>query len=112
MNYSIHIVIAHYNEDLGWTTNLKYPFTVISKNGLPEDVPPNKGSESSSFLQYIIQNYDNLSNYTVFIHAHRTSWHIVENIDEKINNMIFDKDYYNINDKVNKQKIYNKKKTL
>ena len=33
----------------------------------------------------------------MFVHAHRSDWHHRENIDEKINRMVFDKDYYNFN---------------
>jgi hypothetical protein len=48
-------------------------------------------------LEYIIENYDNLSDYTVFIHGHRTSYHNHGFIDDQINDMIFENDYKNIN---------------
>ena len=95
----IHVVIAHYNEDLTWTKALKYNYTVISKQGYPSETPPNKGNEASSYLQYIIENYDNLSEYTVFVHGHRNDWHHKMNIDEKINHLVPKHGYYNINDK-------------
>jgi hypothetical protein len=81
-----------------WTKNLKYNYTTISKNGIKYETIPNKGNEASSYLQYIIENYNNLANYTFFIHGHRNSWHHKENIDEKINNIIINHDYYNLND--------------
>jgi hypothetical protein len=31
----------------------------------------NKGKESSAYLQYILDNYDKLPEYMVFLHAHR-----------------------------------------
>lgn len=93
-----HVVITHYNEDLSWITNLKYPFTVLSKNGIPKDTPPNKGNEASGYLQYIIDNYDRLSDYTFFVHGHRTSWHHKGLTDEKINTIECSLPYYNIND--------------
>jgi hypothetical protein len=80
---AIHVVIAHYNEDLSWTKFLKYSYTVISKRGYSPETPPNKGNEASSYLQYIIENYDNLSEYTIFVHGHRNDWHHKMNIDEK-----------------------------
>jgi hypothetical protein len=98
LEYNIKILIAHYNEDLIWTKNLKYNYTIISKNGIKYETIPNKGNEASSYLQYIIENYNNLANYTFFIHGHRNSWHHKENIDEKINNIIIKHDYYNLND--------------
>jgi Protein of unknown function (DUF3431) len=103
-----HVIIAHYNEDLTWVNNLNYPYTVISKNGLPQDTLTNKGFEASSYLKYIIDNYDNLAEFNIFVHGHRNAWHMIENIDEKINRLEFIKDYCNINDKVNKQIVYNK----
>lgn len=93
----VFIVLAHYNESLYWVNNLKYKYTVISKAGIPSEQPPNRGNEASSYLEYIINNYDNLDDITVFIHAHRNHWHHLGNIDEKINNLVFNKSYYNIN---------------
>lgn len=94
----MHVVIAHYNEDLSWVTNLKYPFTVISRNGILKDTVPNKGNEASIFLEYIIKNYDNLSEYTFFVHGHRNSWHHAEPMDEKINRIECNLPYFNLND--------------
>lgn len=93
-----HVVIAHYNEDLSWVTKLQYPFTVISKNGLPKDTAPNKGNEASSFLEYIVKNYETLNDYTFFVHGHRSSWHHAEPMDEKINRLTCDLPYFNVND--------------
>jgi len=92
------VVIAHYKENLDWVKYLKYEYVIISKEKYDSEQIPNKGNEASSYLEYIIKNYDNLDEYCIFIHGHRTSWHHQQNIDEKINNLIFDKQYYNIND--------------
>ena len=94
----IHIVLAHYNEDISWTKNILIPYTVISRQGLPKETPPNKGNEASSYLEYIIKNYNNLHDYTIFLHAHRSAWHHTGNIDNTINNLIFEHGYMNIND--------------
>ncbi len=93
-----HVVIARYNEDLTWVTNLNYPFTVISKNSIPKDIAPNKGNEASTYLEYIIKNYDNLSDYTFFVHGHRSSWHHKGPADEKINTIECTMPFFNIND--------------
>jgi len=95
---NIEVVVAHYNENLDWTNNLKYKFNIISKSGIPRETPPNKGNEASSYLQYIIERYNTLSDYTIFVHGHRNDWHHKQNIDEKINTLTFDKKYYNINE--------------
>ncbi|KAJ5626522.1 hypothetical protein N7528_003949 [Penicillium herquei] len=39
-------------------------------------VQQNKGKESNIYLQYIIDHYDKLPDYMVFLHAHRTSAHV------------------------------------
>ncbi len=95
---SVHVCIAHYNEDLNWVKNLRYPSTIVSRNGIPAETPPNKGNEVSSFLEYIINNYDNLADYTFFVHGHRNSWHNAENVDEFINRCTLRHNYYNFND--------------
>lgn len=91
-------MIAHYNEDLSWVAALRYPFTIVSRNGIPKDTAPNKGNEASVFLEYIIKNYDTLDDYTVFVHGHRASWHHAENMDEKINRITPTLPYLGLND--------------
>ncbi len=93
-----HVVIAHYNEDTKWISKLKYNHTLISRYNLPKETPPNKGNEASSYLEYIIKNYHQLKEYTIFVHGHETAYHHPTPIHKKINNMIFDKLYYNINE--------------
>ena len=88
----ISVCVAHYDEPIKWVDNIKYNVKVISNK------EPNKDNEASSYLQYIIENYDNLSEYTYFIRGHRTSYYHEENLDEKINRLIPDKPYYNINE--------------
>lgn len=39
-------------------------------------VQANKGKESNAYLQYIMDHYDNLPDYMVFLHAHRISSHV------------------------------------
>jgi hypothetical protein len=94
----MHVVIAHYNEDLSWVTNLKYPFTIVSRNGVPKDTAPNKGNEASVFLDYIVKNYDTLDDYTAFVHGHRSSWHHAEPMDEKLNRIECTGMYHGLND--------------
>ena len=104
-NPSAHIVLAHCHEDVSYVNNFKYKYTIISRRGIPRGRPPNIGNEGSVYLEYIIQNYNNLSDYTFFIHAHRNHWHHKSNIDDKINNIEFKYGYYNINE-VQKDNLY------
>ena len=105
MSNSVHIVLAHYNEDLSYVNNFRYKYTIISRYGIPRYQSPNIGNEGSVYLQYIINNYYNLCDYTFFIHAHRTHWHHKSNIDDKINSIEFKHRYYNINE-VQKESLY------
>ena len=91
-----HVIIAHYNENLDWTKNLIYPHTLISRNNIQKEVAPNKGNEASSYLEYIINNYEKLPDICIFVHGHRNDWHHKQNIDEKINCLDFCHNYYNI----------------
>jgi len=101
LNYkpsSVHVLIAHYNEDLSWSTNLKYPYTIISRKNIKSETIPNKGNEASMYLEYIIKNYNSLSDVTFFVHGHRNDWHHYSYVDQKINLQKFQYKYYNIND--------------
>ena len=95
---TVKVIIAHYNENLCWVTNLKYPFIIISKNGIQKETPPNRGNEAATYLEYIIKNYNDLSDISIFIHAHQYSWHNHIAADITINKLTFEYDYYNIND--------------
>jgi hypothetical protein len=93
------LVVAHYTEDLDWLKNISnMNIKVISRKGVPPRTPPNKGNEASAYLEYIIQNYDTLSDYTVFVHGHRSDWHHLEPMDKKLNRILFDRPYRNINE--------------
>lgn len=78
------IVIAHYNENISWLskidrTNLRYIFVYTKSNidKLPDNLKqntkiiheylPNFGRESSSYLKYCIDHYNNLSDFTLFL---------------------------------------------
>ena len=95
-----NVVVAHYNENLDWTKNIKYNCSVFSREGLNRETNPNKGNEASIYLEYIIEHYNSLADYTIFVHGHRTDWHHKENIDEKINLLKFEREYFNINDQI------------
>ena len=66
------LVIARYNEDLSWTTTINDPdvYCTIYNKGKPIDLPciplPNIGRESHTYLQHIINNYNNLADITIF----------------------------------------------
>jgi hypothetical protein len=75
------IVANHYQENLDWLKKSKWPVVVINKEGAdPTDLPvqytiPNKGFETSGYLKYIVENYDNLPDHIAFLHGHEEAWH-------------------------------------
>ena len=78
---SLTIVTSHWKEDLTWLTKSKFPVVLIDKEGadpspfVPQHVIPNLGLESTAYLKYIIENYDNLPEAVAFIHGHETAPH-------------------------------------
>ena len=75
------IVTSHFKEDLTWLKKAKWPVVVIDHHGSsPPAIPattviPNLGREASSYLKYIVDNYDNLPSHVAFIHGHEEAYH-------------------------------------
>jgi hypothetical protein len=64
------IVMAHYNEDIEWSNKYSEIRKIYSKSPNPLDVEhvklKNVGRESHTYFHHIIENYDNLADYTFF----------------------------------------------
>jgi hypothetical protein len=83
--YTRTLVVARLaNETVDWLTddadftraadlNLAI-YTVDDPDASPR-VPANKGHEVMPYLTHIIDNYDKLTDITIFMHAHRWTWH-------------------------------------
>ena len=111
MTYSLCITGTH-NYDirsLEFLRYIPYPKIIYTKNPiLPGysgliDVDIDYGAEHPGYLKYIIDNYSNLPDITLFCHCHETSWHqnkplgtIIKNIENELNNI----EYYNITDNI------------
>jgi hypothetical protein len=105
----INCVISRYNKNVDWI----YDFNSNNINNIfiydketPENlhnIPANKGNEATVYLKYIIDNYENLSDFTFFVHDEEYSWHhsgsIIDKYNEAVNEIIGGKLYYNINDR-------------
>jgi len=68
------IVLAKYKENIEWTDIIKNKIIYSKIKGEPNYVEEPYG-ESSSYLKYIIDNYDKLNEWTLFAHAHEKHWH-------------------------------------
>lgn len=82
-------------EEILWVQNLKFrepyiPSAVYVVDGPIEPfvIPKNKGHEAMVYLTYIIDHYYNLSDVTIFMHAHLVAWHNNELLDESSSNMV------------------------
>lgn len=74
----ILLVVAHWDQDLRWLTSQKYfPFVVGRK--CSDDpicgVPINKGAEGSTYLRFILNNWNDLPKRICCLDDHRRSWH-------------------------------------
>lgn len=111
---NLNIVVSHYNEDINWANELDYPVFIYSKTIKSEKniklQKNNIGNEATSYLEYIVDNYDNLSDWIYFCHGHNESYHqsypndfLIKNIDlNKIEDGYLNtNNYYN---KINKYK--------
>lgn len=78
MEPKIDLVVARYNEFLGWINNIDDHFNVIIYNKgktltacnfkRPVEIinVPNVGRESETYLRHIIKSYNGLADYTIF----------------------------------------------
>lgn len=112
-NNITNIVVSRYKKKVNFafkiTKNSKiFVYDKENKNN-PLNIPVNKGNEASVYLKYIIDYYDNLSNFTFFIHDEEYSWHHSGSIINKYKEAVNSKNpYYNINDKC----LWNKRNTI
>ncbi len=75
-NRNVFVVLSKYDEDTSWVSKLPYPFAIYSKSPIDKNyINLGTDSEASTYLHYIIENYDDLHEWTLFIHAHETHWH-------------------------------------
>ena len=101
-----NIVVSRYNK------NVDFVYKINNGNNInvliydkenpnnPLNIPVNKGNEASVYLKYIIDYYDELSEFTFFIHDDEYAWHHTGSIIDKYNEAVMsNKMYYNINDR-------------
>lgn len=82
-NASKHLIVASYTaQNVSWVS--KIPSDWAIKRYLMDDpsppppglsVPLNRGREAMAYLTYIIDHYDKLPDYMIFVHGHERSWH-------------------------------------
>lgn len=87
------VVVSTYKTPVPWVDRLKekgFEVRVYTKEtpSSPYDIPKNIGNEGSVYLKYIIDNYNCLPEYSIFLHDHEVSYHqegsILDAIDARI----------------------------
>lgn len=89
----VQIVVARYNENLDWLSPMSHICKVYNKgdDSIANSINlPNVGRESHTYLHHIIENYDSLSEITLFIQGRITDHHTYRNDIEFINQLISD----------------------
>lgn len=75
------IVVSRFQEDTAWTRKLtdKGFRVLIYDHGTnpnnPYNLPGNIGHEAGAYIKYMMDYYDHLTPYTVFVHADERAWH-------------------------------------
>ncbi|KAE8155135.1 hypothetical protein BDV25DRAFT_135180 [Aspergillus avenaceus] len=89
------VVAQTQDEDTLWVNNLaqddpnlKSAVYVVDNSSAPLTVPVNKGHEVMVYLTYIIDHYHNLSDVTMFMHAHQITWHNNDFLDSDSAEMV------------------------
>lgn len=87
------IVVAKYNEDLNWLNSLNGGKVTIYNKGKDDSSDsvklPNIGREPQTYFHHIVNNYDNLSEWTFFTQGN--PFDHVRNFVEIVNNWSVDK---------------------
>ena len=98
------VVVSTYTKNTDWTDKFNpVQFNVIkyTKNvHLPmsaTNINKNIGNEASTYLKHIIENYDCLTEKTVFLHDEEYSWHHHGSIVDLVERTIHKSDYLNLN---------------
>ncbi|KAL1621141.1 hypothetical protein SLS54_005635 [Diplodia seriata] len=85
-NFSTVLVIPRTsNEDVGWIDEFLPEYQtaiyVADDSSAPLHPPKNKGHEVMIYLTWVIDNYADLPDIAVFMHAHRYAWHNADMLD-------------------------------
>ena len=104
MNFCI--VVARYKENLQWTK--QFLNVIIYNKGLPlrndfnEILLNNVGREGHTYYKHIYDNYDNLTDYTIFLQANPFdhSPNIISNLNKYINNTDLSIDFEFLSEKI------------
>lgn len=96
------VVVGNYRTDVCWLQEAipDIPIAVYTHDDPTAEyyVPGNVGDEAPCYLQYIIENYDNLPERTAFIHPHQYPWHSRPSMSSILQHLNWEfRDYFSLN---------------
>lgn len=100
------IVVARYNETLEWTKNFSNVIVYNKGNPLSDDfnhiVLNNVGREGHTYYKHIYDNYDNLTDYIIFLQGNPFdhSPNIISNLNKYVNNKELNIDFEFLSERV------------
>jgi hypothetical protein len=84
----VDVVLAHHDEDISWTMSPRFAAlgtvrrTLVYSDAVGDGIPPGAfpvysggNCEWPAWLTYLRDNYDDLPDWVVLLHAHESSWH-------------------------------------
>jgi hypothetical protein len=85
------IVVSRFNENIFFLKKIPIKIIIYEKEkpDYKYNIEKNKGNEASVYLKYVIDHYDSLNEYTIFIHCHEFSWHHKGSIVDIIRNQLY-----------------------
>ena len=104
MNFCI--VVARYNESLEWTKNFSNVIVYNKGNPLSDNfnhiVLNNVGREGHTYYKHIYDNYDNLTDYIIFLQGNPFdhSPNIISNLNNYVNNKELSIDFEFLSERV------------
>lgn len=88
------LIIASYAEqDVSWIDSIPSDWTINrylldDSNPLHNlTVPRNQGREAAAYLSYVVDNYDVLPDYMVFLQGHARAWHQPEHVVQLVRSL-------------------------
>ncbi len=99
------IIVARFNEDINWTKEFSNVL-IVNKGNKIDDIDnqifyPNVGREGHTIYKYIVDNYDNLDDYLIFLQGY--PFDHSPNIIEQLHNITND---YNNNNNLDKYNFF------
>ncbi len=80
---TLEMVVSAYRDDLAWLRNVEAIGIGTHVYGRPgaeapnanDRLPVNRGDEAAAYFRYLVDHYDDLPEYVMFVHGHEYAYH-------------------------------------